>query len=98
MSLVGALGAVGLGLAGGWLAGLFAGAGPRRPNRTALAPVGATLCLGGEALAFAGIAGFQLFSSAAAPGLTLHFGWRRWLDKRFGGLSNHSTGAAAEPL
>ena len=81
-AVVTSLGGAGAGLVWGWaLAGLI---GPARPRAAvALAAVG-SVGLAVEVVLLAGTAAALVSSAAAAVGLLVHQGWRRWLLRRFG--------------
>jgi hypothetical protein len=77
------LGALGLGLAWGWLVGMRA-CPARRPLPQALALAGVTLLVGLEVWLFAGAWATAAFACGAALALPAYLGWLRSLRRRFG--------------
>ncbi len=76
------VGSGGLGLAWGWLLGIFVGS-VRKPVRTALALGAATTLAAAELTVFADRQALLLFLGGAALTLLLHLGWRYELRHRF---------------
>jgi len=81
MGPVVALGSAGLGLVWGWSLGL---PGRRITPRLAVMAAAASLLVGLEVLAYAGIGGAAIFFAAAALAGLVHHLWHRSLRARFG--------------